>query len=63
MKHHFDDPLRTIYKDIIQPLIGNFFEVDAVFAPIGIIHNEQPCSTINIDNNMQSKGQLIKKRF
>ncbi|CAF1272530.1 unnamed protein product [Adineta steineri] len=32
-KHHFDDPLRAIYKDIIQPLIGDFFEVDAIFSP------------------------------
>ena len=32
-KHSFDDPLRAIYKDIIQPLIGDFFEVDAVFSP------------------------------
>ncbi len=24
-----NDPLRTIYKEIIQPLIGDFFEVDA----------------------------------
>ncbi|CAF1418808.1 unnamed protein product [Adineta ricciae] len=32
-KHSFDDPLRAIYKDVIQPLIGDFFEVDAVFSP------------------------------
>lgn len=23
------DPLRTIYQDIIQPLLGDFFKVDA----------------------------------
>ncbi len=34
-----NDPLRTIYKEIIRPLIGDFFEVDAAlpvtdFTPI-----------------------------
>ncbi|CAF3703303.1 unnamed protein product [Rotaria socialis] len=33
MKHHDilvgdDDPLRTIYEEIIQPLIGDFFDID-----------------------------------
>lgn len=32
IKHRFDDPLRAIYKDVIQPMIGMFFEVDAIFS-------------------------------
>ncbi|CAF3840513.1 unnamed protein product [Adineta steineri] len=30
-RNNYNDPLRTIYKKIIQPLIGDFFDVDAVF--------------------------------
>ena len=31
MIHHYDDPLRAIYTEILQPLIGDFFQVNAVF--------------------------------
>ncbi|UJR07492.1 hypothetical protein I4U23_011781 [Adineta vaga] len=56
-KHNFDDPLRTIYKDIIQPLIGDFFEVDAMFSPHEISFTEtidRPSS-----NNRESNGHEI----
>ncbi len=33
----FDDPLRAIYTEIIQPLIGDFFQVDAIFNSDGIM--------------------------
>ncbi len=42
------DPLRTIYTDIIQPLIGDFFEVDAALPPIDGIPNSE---LINDDND------------
>jgi hypothetical protein len=48
-KHNFDDPLQTIYKDIIQPLIGTFFEVDAVLGNGGTSHGQT-------DDNIQSAG-------
>jgi hypothetical protein len=36
-----NDSLRTIYKEIIQPLIGDFFEVDAAFPPTNVTTNHQ----------------------
>ena len=46
------DPLGTIYREIIQPLIGDFFEVDAVLSSHECVSNheldnrdeEQACS-------------------
>jgi len=35
------DPLRGIYTEIIQPLVGNFFDVDAVLSSDEIFHDEQ----------------------
>lgn len=32
IKHRLDDPLRAIYKDVIQPMIGTFFEVEPIFS-------------------------------
>ena len=52
IKHQFDDPLRSIYKNVIQPLIGSFFEVDAIFSP-----NKQ------FDQDLQSESQSKDKSF
>ncbi|CAF1459500.1 unnamed protein product, partial [Rotaria sordida] len=52
LRHNFNDPLQSIYKDIIQPLIGTFFEVDAVFDSDGISYNHDQ----HIDNNIQSEA-------
>ena len=31
MKQDSDDPLRGIYEEIIRPLIGSLFQIDAIF--------------------------------
>ncbi len=50
IKHNFDNPLQTIYKNIIQPLIGIFVEVDPDFS-----QNE------HFDNNIQSEGLIYHR--
>ncbi|CAF1232606.1 unnamed protein product [Rotaria sordida] len=52
LRHNFNDSLQSIYKDIIQPLIETFFEVDAVFYSDGISYNHDR----HTDNNTQSEG-------
>ncbi|CAF1266596.1 unnamed protein product [Rotaria sordida] len=52
LRHNFNDSLQSIYKDIIQPLIETFFEVDAVFYSDGISYNHDR----HTDNNIQSEG-------
>lgn len=41
-----DDPLRVIYEDIIQPLIGDFFEVDAALCR----RRNSSDNLLNVDN-------------
>ncbi|CAF3935258.1 unnamed protein product [Rotaria sordida] len=52
LRHNFNDSLQSIYKDIIQPLIETFFEVDAVFYSDGISYNHDR----HTDNNIQSEA-------
>ncbi|CAF4305170.1 unnamed protein product, partial [Rotaria sordida] len=52
LRHNFNDPLQSIYEDIIQPLIGTFFEVDAVFYTDEISYNHDQ----HTDNNIQSEA-------
>jgi len=40
----FTDPLRAIYQEIIQPLIGDFFQVDAIFDSDDFSHSNQTIS-------------------
>ncbi|CAF4212523.1 unnamed protein product, partial [Rotaria sordida] len=39
LKHDFNNPLRGIYTEIIQPLIGEFFQVDAIFDSDDLLEN------------------------
>ncbi len=35
------DPLRAIYTEIIQPLVGDIFDIDAVLSSDEILYDEQ----------------------
>ena len=35
------DPLRAIYTEIIQPLVGDVFDIDAVLSSEDILNDEQ----------------------
>ncbi|CAF1491749.1 unnamed protein product [Adineta steineri] len=37
----FNNPLRAIYKEIIQPLLGDFFQIDAIFPTDDLPLNNQ----------------------
>ncbi|CAF3794930.1 unnamed protein product [Rotaria sp. Silwood1] len=58
-----NNPLRSIYKQIIQPLTGDFFEVNAVLNPDEVSHDteldDEICSCCTITYHKNSSIQHI----
>ncbi|CAF4375812.1 unnamed protein product, partial [Adineta steineri] len=56
----FNNPLRAIYKEIIQPLIGDFFQIDAIFPPDDVpLNNQTKNYSLSIINEIDVEKELF----